>query len=62
MDTEKLIRQLFVGKVAEVIGIEKTAQLLKEAKDEIGKFSEMREQITKGEGVPVKDVLKELDL
>jgi len=31
MNTEKLIRQLFVGKVAEIIGMEKTLELLKEA-------------------------------
>lgn len=31
MDREKLIKQLFVGKVAEVIGFEKTTELLKES-------------------------------
>lgn len=31
MDREKLIKQLFVGKVTETIGIEKTASLLREA-------------------------------
>jgi hypothetical protein len=31
MDREKLIKQLFVGKVAEIIGTEKTTGLLKEA-------------------------------
>jgi hypothetical protein len=31
MDREKLIKQLFVGKVAEIIGTEKTTELLKEA-------------------------------
>jgi hypothetical protein len=35
MNTEKLIRQLFVGKVAEIIGMEKTLELLKEATDAI---------------------------
>ncbi|ELM3651224.1 hypothetical protein RYR30_001955 [Flavobacterium psychrophilum] len=30
---EKLIRQLFVGKVSEIIGFEKTVELLKEAND-----------------------------
>lgn len=30
---EKLIRQLFVGKVSEIIGFEKTFELLKEAND-----------------------------
>jgi len=31
MDKEKLIKQLFIGKVAEIIGTEKTAKLLNEA-------------------------------
>jgi len=31
--TEKLVHQLFIGKVAEIIGIEKTTELLKESKD-----------------------------
>lgn len=31
MDREKLIKQLFVGKVTEIIGNEKTTELLKEA-------------------------------
>ena len=31
MDREKLIKQLFVGKVTEIIGTEKTTELLKEA-------------------------------
>jgi hypothetical protein len=30
---EKLIRQLFVGKVSEIIGFDKTIELLKEAND-----------------------------
>jgi len=30
---EKLAHQLFIGKVAEIIGIEKTTELLKESKD-----------------------------
>ena len=30
---EKLIRQLFVGKVSEIIGFDKTVDLLKEAND-----------------------------
>jgi len=33
MDTEKLIHQLFIGKVADEIGIKKTTQLLKESKE-----------------------------
>lgn len=33
MDRQKLIHQLFVGKVAEVLGMEKTTELLKEAKE-----------------------------
>lgn len=31
MDREKLIKQLFVGKVTEIIGTEKATELLKEA-------------------------------
>lgn len=31
MDREKLIKQLFVGKVTEIIGTEKTMELLKDA-------------------------------
>ncbi len=33
MDRQKLIHQLFIGKVADVLGIEKTTELLKEAKE-----------------------------
>jgi len=36
MKNEKLIRQLFVGKVAEFLGEEKTTKLLEEAIDAIG--------------------------
>lgn len=42
MDREKLIKQLFVGKVAEIIGYEKTIELLKDstiAIDEMLKLS-----------------------
>ncbi len=35
MDKEKLIKQLFVGKVAEILGIEKTTKLLKDSTDAI---------------------------
>jgi hypothetical protein len=31
MDREKLIKQLFIGKVSDIIGIEKTIELLKES-------------------------------
>jgi hypothetical protein len=34
----KLLRQLLIGKVSEIIGIEKTLELLKECKIEIDKF------------------------
>lgn len=34
MDRQKLITQLFIGKVSDVLGVDKTMQLLKEAKDE----------------------------
>ena len=33
MDRQKLIHQLFVGKVSDVLGMEKTTELLKEAKE-----------------------------
>ena len=33
MDNTKLVHQLFIGKVADVIGSEKTETLLKEAKE-----------------------------
>ena len=35
IDEEKLIRQLFIGKVSELIGQEKTVELLKEATEAI---------------------------
>jgi len=35
MDKEKLIKQLFVGKVSDILGFEKTTELLKEATDAI---------------------------
>lgn len=35
MDKQKLIHQLFIGKVTDVIGVRKTIKLLKEATDEI---------------------------
>lgn len=31
MDKQKLIHQLFIGKVADVLGFDKTTELLKEA-------------------------------
>ena len=34
---EKLERQLFIGKVSEIIGFDKTLELLKESKQEIEK-------------------------
>ena len=38
LDNEKLKYQLFIGKVSEIIGIEKTLELLKECKNEIDKI------------------------
>ena len=35
---EKLERQLFIGKVSEIIGFDKTLELLKESKQEIEKL------------------------
>lgn len=40
MDKQKLIKQLFVGKVSDIIGIEKTTELLKEATDAISAIPE----------------------
>jgi GTP cyclohydrolase I len=42
MDREKLIKQLFIGKVADIIGFEKTTELLKEATNEIDKMIKSR--------------------
>jgi len=38
MDRQKLIHDLFVGKVAEVIGFEKTTKLLRESMEAIDKM------------------------
>lgn len=38
MDREKLIKQLFVGKVSEIIGSQKTTQLLRESTQQIDKM------------------------
>ncbi|WP_156133243.1 hypothetical protein [Lacinutrix sp. Hel_I_90] len=35
VDKQRLIKELFVGKVSDVLGIEKTTKLLKEATDAI---------------------------
>ena len=35
---EKLVRQLFIGKVSEIIGFDKTLELLKESKQTIEKI------------------------
>lgn len=35
---EKLVRQLFVGKVSEIIGFDKTVELLKESTNAINKL------------------------
>jgi hypothetical protein len=45
-NSKKLIRQLFLGKVSEVIGFDKTLQLLKEADDVFSK-SEHPEHLEK---------------
>ena len=50
---EKLIRQLFVGKVMEIIGDEKTMQLYKESKEAFNRLSpnsqNNKEQTNKGQ-------------
>lgn len=35
MEREKLIHQLFIGKVADIIGMDKTTELLKEVYDDV---------------------------
>lgn len=40
MEKEKLIRQLFIGKVSDIIGINKTYELLKEAKNDLESIKE----------------------
>lgn len=37
-EEEKLIHQLFIGKVVEIIGFEKTLELLKKSKEAIEKI------------------------
>lgn len=37
MNNDKLIKELFVGKVAEILGFEKTTELLKESADAINR-------------------------
>ena len=49
MDREKLIKQLVVGKVAEIIGTEKTIELLKEATIAIDKMLKSRKADVSGE-------------
>ncbi len=49
MNKEKLIHQLFIGKVSDVIGVDKTSMLLKEAKDSINGISE-------GQNLPIYHV------
>ena len=38
MNKQKLIHELFIGKVSDAIGVEKTQALLKESKDAIDKL------------------------
>ena len=49
MNKEKLIHQLFVGKVSNVIGFDKTTELLKEAKDAINAMNQ-------GQTLPIDNV------
>ena len=51
MNTEKLVHQLFIGKVADILGFDKTTQLLKEAKDAI-------EPLNQGQKLPMAGVVK----
>jgi hypothetical protein len=50
MNTEKLVHQLFIGKVADILGIDKTTELLKEAKTAI-------EPLTEGQKLPISGVV-----
>jgi len=56
MDREKLIKQLLVGKVAEIIGTEKTTELLKEATVAIDEMLKSRKADVSG-WVAVTDAL-----
>lgn len=47
MEREKLIKQLFIGKAAELIGFEKTTQLLKESTAAIDEMIEKSKNETK---------------
>ncbi len=49
MDKQKLIKQLFVGKVSDILGFEKTIELLKEATDAI-------DSIDVGQKLPIHNV------
>ena len=49
MDKQKLIKQLFVGKVSDILGFEKTNELLKEATDAIN-------AIDVGQKLPIHNV------
>lgn len=44
MDKDKLIHQLFIGKVSEVIGFDKTTELLKESIEAINETYQKNEQ------------------
>lgn len=35
IDRDKAVRQLFIGKIAEIIGYEKTIELLRQANNEV---------------------------
>ena len=50
MNTEKIAYQLFIGKVSEILGFDKTTQLLKEAKAEI-------EPLKQGQKLPMAGVV-----
>ena len=50
MNKEKLIHELFIGKVADRIGMDETSKLLKQAKDAINAMDE-------GQKLPLHDVV-----
>ena len=47
MNREKLIRQLFIGKVSDILGLDKTLELLKEANDAFKKCEHNEDNKTK---------------
>jgi len=49
MDRDKLIKQLFIGKIAGIIGVEETTKLLKDATESIDSVLKSRKADVSGE-------------